>query len=143
MLHLDRDTNAPIISLILFGKLINGWGGSWPSLDKHSLISILGVKTPLGLISDIYIYIYRYKELYLNFNSNHLAHCKESIPYSQALRVIERCSTPEDTSHHLANLKDKLEEINYPSKLVKEKFSKPKKKKRSNFAAKKTEKYRW
>ena len=68
----------------------------------------------------------------MNFNSNHPAHCKESIPYSQALRVIERCSTPEDTSHHLANLKDKLEEINYPSKLVKEKFSKAKKKKRKD-----------
>ena len=27
------------------------------------------------------------KQLYLDFNSNHPMHCKQSIPYSQAFRV--------------------------------------------------------
>ena len=33
------------------------------------------------------------KQLYLDFTSNHPDHCKEGIPYSQALRIIERCHT--------------------------------------------------
>ena len=32
------------------------------------------------------------KQLYLDFNSNHPNHGKEGIPYSQVLRVIEKCS---------------------------------------------------
>ena len=31
------------------------------------------------------------KQLFLDFKSNHPDHCKESIPYSQALRLVERC----------------------------------------------------
>ena len=70
------------------------------------------------------------KQLYLDFNSNHPKHCKESIPYSQALRIVERCATHEDTSHHLSQLKSKLEERNYPSELIEDKFEKAKKKDR-------------
>ena len=58
------------------------------------------------------------KQLYLDFNSNHPLHCKESIPFSQALRVVERCATPEDRDVQLENLKTKLEERNYPPNLV-------------------------
>ena len=41
------------------------------------------------------------KHLYLEFDSNHPSHCKESIPYSQALKVVERCATPSDTEVQL------------------------------------------
>ena len=70
--------------------------------------------------------------MYLDFNSNHPKHCKESIPYSQALRILERCATPEDTTHHLSQLKSKLEERNYPSELIEGKFEKAKKKDRKS-----------
>ena len=36
------------------------------------------------------------QQLYLEYDSNHPAHCKESIPYSQALRVVERYDTTQD-----------------------------------------------
>ena len=70
------------------------------------------------------------KQLYLDFNSNHPLPCRESIPYSQALRVVERCSTPEDRDAQLADLRAKFEERNYPSKLIEEKFEKAKQKDR-------------
>ena len=70
------------------------------------------------------------KQLYLDFNSNHPMHCKQSIPYSQALRVVERCSSPEDRDAELEKLKNRFEERNYPCKLIDEKFEKAKKKER-------------
>ena len=70
------------------------------------------------------------KQLYLDFNSNHPKHCKQSIPYSQALRVVERCSSPEDRDAELEKLKNRFEERNYPCELIDEKFEKAKKKER-------------
>ena len=58
------------------------------------------------------------KQLYLDFNSNHPLHCKEGIPYSQALRVVERCAKPENSEVQLEKLKSKSEERNYPSEMV-------------------------
>ena len=52
------------------------------------------------------------KQLYLDYNSNHPNHCKDSIPYSQALRIIERCSENEDKEQNLKKLKEKLSEKN-------------------------------
>ena len=72
------------------------------------------------------------KQLYLDFMSNHPDHCKQSIPYSQALRVIERCSKPSDRDVQLVNLKTKLEERNYPSDIIDSKFEKAKKKQRKS-----------
>ena len=66
------------------------------------------------------------KQLYLDYNSNHPLHCKQSIPYSQALRVIERCATPTDRDLHLENLMSKFEERNYPTSLIEDKFKKAK-----------------
>ena len=57
-------------------------------------------------------------QLYLDFFSNHPDHCKESLVYSQALRIIERCSKEDDTEHHLKVLREKLEMRNYPTKLL-------------------------
>ena len=48
------------------------------------------------------------KQLYLDFKSNHPEHCRKGIPYSQALRVVERCATPYDRDIQLANLKTKF-----------------------------------
>ena len=72
------------------------------------------------------------KQLYLDFNSNHPLHCKESIPYSQALRVVERCATPENREMQLLNLKTKLEERNYPTELVENKFERARSKDRKS-----------
>ena len=59
-------------------------------------------------------------QLYLDFFSNHPEHCKVGIAYSQALRVIERCSRPENAKYHLENLKNKLKEKHYPELLIDE-----------------------
>ena len=67
------------------------------------------------------------KQLYLDFNSNHPNHCKIGIPYSQALRVVERCSTPINEEEHLVNLKEKLIDRNYPPNLVDKQFIRAKK----------------
>ena len=72
------------------------------------------------------------KQLYLDFNSNHPQTCKEGIVFGQALRVLERCSKPEDSEKHLQNLKSKLETRNYPEKLINTKFSEAKKKTRKS-----------
>jgi hypothetical protein len=72
------------------------------------------------------------KQLYLDFHSNHPMQCKQSIPYSQAFMVIERCATPTDRDVHLTNLKQKLEERNYPANIIEEQFEKAKSKDRTN-----------
>ena len=71
-------------------------------------------------------------QLYLDFFSNHHEPCKEGIVYGQALRIIERCSKPEDAQNHLDDLKTKLRERNYPEKVIEQKFSKAKKNVRSD-----------
>ena len=62
------------------------------------------------------------KQLYFDFASNHPTHCKEGIPYSQALRVVERCATPSDTDVQLNNLKEKLLQRKYPEDVVDKKI---------------------
>ena len=71
-------------------------------------------------------------QLYLDFFSNHPEPCKQGIIYGQALRFIERCSKIEDRDYHLDNLKTKLQQRNYPEKLINEKFSEAKKKTRKD-----------
>ena len=61
-------------------------------------------------------------QLYLDYFSNHPTQCKEGIVYSQALRIIERCSKPTDLENHLKNLKEKLIERHYPEELIDIKF---------------------
>ena len=46
------------------------------------------------------------KQLYLSFDSNHPEHCKRGIPYSQSLRVVERCTSSSDRDKHLENPKE-------------------------------------
>ena len=70
------------------------------------------------------------KQLYLDYSSNHPEHCKMAIPYSQALRVVEKCSETEDRNEGLAKLKEKFKERNYPEEIIEEKFEKANKKDR-------------
>ena len=65
-------------------------------------------------------------QLFLDFLSNHPQHCKESIPYSQALRVIERCSLPEDRDSQLEDLEQKFKERNYPPDIIDKQFRRAK-----------------
>ena len=71
-------------------------------------------------------------QLYLDYFSNHPEHCKRGIIYSQALRIVERCSKLVDTEKHLSNLEEKLTERNYPKELILENFDKAKKKNRKD-----------
>ena len=46
--------------------------------------------------------------------------------YSQALKVIERCSKPEDAQQNLEKLANKFKDKNYPDDLVEKKILKAK-----------------
>ena len=70
-------------------------------------------------------------QLFLDYYSNHPQHCKEGIIYSQALRIIERCTKPEDMEANLAILKEKLLDRNFPIGLIESKFQKAKSQDRS------------
>ena len=61
-------------------------------------------------------------QLFLDYYSNHPQHCKEGIVFSQAIRVIERCSKPEDMKTNLKNLEEKRLDRNFPIALISEKF---------------------
>ena len=71
-------------------------------------------------------------QLYLDYFSNHPEPCKQGVVYGQALRIVERCSKIDDRDHHLENLKTKLQNRNYPEKLIDDKFSEAKKKTRKD-----------
>ena len=65
-------------------------------------------------------------QLFLDYYSNHPQHCNEGIVFSQAIRVIERCSKPEDMKTNLKNLEEKLLDRNFPITLISENFEKAK-----------------
>ena len=71
-------------------------------------------------------------QLYLDYFSNHPNHCKESLIYSQALRILERCSSEDDAQHHLDILNEKLQERNYPDNLIKKKIGEAQKRTRED-----------
>jgi hypothetical protein len=70
------------------------------------------------------------KQLFLDYNSYHPQHCKHSLPYSQALRVVEICTLECDREETLKNLNSKFKEMNYPSEIVDSQFEKARKKER-------------
>ena len=43
------------------------------------------------------------QQLYLDFYSNHPNPCKKGVVFGQTLRILERCSVPEDADKHLEN----------------------------------------
>ena len=67
-------------------------------------------------------------------------HCKEGIVFSQALRVIERCSKPEDVEINLSKLEQKLSERNFPHTLIRKKFEEAKKIERKTILKRKPKK---
>ena len=69
-------------------------------------------------------------QLYLNYDSNHHQPCKTGLMYSQALRVVERCTDVQDANCHLQNLKEKFVERKYPENVVVEQIDRAKKKDR-------------
>ena len=72
------------------------------------------------------------QQLFLDFHSDHPSHCKEAIPYSQALRVVERCGSPEDRDEHLGKLRNKFLERSYPPALIDKQFERAKSKERKS-----------
>ena len=70
------------------------------------------------------------EQIYLDYNSNHPEHCKQGIPYSQALRIMERCATTTDRDTHFTNLESKLVQRNYPQELVTQQIARAKTKER-------------
>ena len=69
------------------------------------------------LVTDLYVKPSK-SQLYLDYRSNHPDHCKNAIVYSQALRIVERCSDPDLAEPHLDQLKTKLLNIYYPEKIA-------------------------
>ena len=61
---------------------------------------------------------------FLHHKSSHPNHIKNSIPYSQALRISRLCSSQKDFSAHISNLKDWFLARNYPQKVVSEQIEK-------------------
>ncbi len=55
---------------------------------------------------------------YLNYSSCHPRHIVNSIPYSQALRIIRICSNPESRKSRLSDLQNNLISRGFPAKLV-------------------------
>ena len=71
------------------------------------------------------------------YNFTWTEHCKVGLVYSQALRIIERCSKDDDKISHMANLKQKLKDRNYPEDLIDQRFQKANKFNRKDLIFKK------
>ena len=61
---------------------------------------------------------------FLHYKSYHPSHIKNSIPYSQALRISELCSSHNDFNAYISNLKDWLLAKYYRQKVVSEQIVK-------------------
>ena len=61
---------------------------------------------------------------YLNFNSCHLKHTKQNIPYSLAKRICSIVSKPEVRNQRLRELEDFLKSQEYPTKLIQQGITK-------------------
>ena len=57
---------------------------------------------------------------YLLYNSAHPKKCKESIPYSQFLRIKRICSKTSDYDRHIVTLSSHFSRRGYPSHLLEE-----------------------
>ena len=60
----------------------------------------------------------------LDWHSNHPAHTKMAIVYSQALVVYTTCSNSERAEFHLNNLRTKFISSNYPTDIIQQQFLK-------------------
>ena len=119
----------PLIYLRFIDDIFLIWTGSKTDLEK--ILNELNAKHPSikfeykiskerisFLDTNIYIKnnklhtkIFRKKtdgQTFLNINSEHPKSLKNSIPYSQALRVKRICSTKKDFDHHSRELKERF-----------------------------------
>ena len=71
------------------------------------------------------------RQNFLHANSEHPKNLKNSIAYSQALRIKRICTTFQDFQHYCTELKQNFIKQGYDSKLLTEQFSKAKHKDRS------------
>ena len=81
------------------------------------------------LVTDLYVKPSN-SQLYLDYRSNHPTHCKNAIVFSQALRIVERCSSQELAEPHFESLKSRFLDRNYPESIVDSQIEKAKKKSR-------------
>lgn len=58
------------------------------------------------------------KHQYLHYYSNHPFHCKKSLPYSQALRIIRICSEETDKERELKAMETKFLSRCFPKSLI-------------------------
>ena len=61
---------------------------------------------------------------FLHYKSSHPSHIKNSITFSQALRISTLCSSQNDFNPHISNLKDWFLARDYPQKVVSEQIDK-------------------
>ena len=69
----------------------------------------------------LYTKIYRKQtdqQSFLHIDSEHLKSLTDSIPYSQALRIKQICTTSKDFEHHFKELKQQFPEQGYNSELL-------------------------
>ena len=64
------------------------------------------------------------RQTFLNINSEHPKSLKNSIPYSQALRIKRICSSKKSFDHHSKELKERFLRQGYDQKLVDEQLDK-------------------
>ena len=89
-------------------KFVNEVNTKYPSIKFEYEISrarISFLDTEICIKNNkLHTKIFRKKtdcQTYLNINSEHPKSLKNSIPYSQALRIKRICSTKKDFDHHL------------------------------------------
>ena len=63
-------------------------------------------------------------QIFLNINSEYTKSLKNSIPYSQALRIKRICSTKKDFDHHSREMTEKFVKQGYDQKLFDEQLEK-------------------
>ena len=61
---------------------------------------------------------------FLHYKSSHPSHIKNSITFSQTLRISTLCSSQNDFNPHISNLKDWFLVRHYPQKVASEQIDK-------------------
>ena len=112
-------------------KILNDLNAKHPSIKFEykilkERISFLDTKIYIKN-NKLHTKIFRKKtdyQTFLNINSEHPKSLKNSIPYSQALRVKRICSTKKDFDHHSRELKERFLKQGYDQKFVDEQLEK-------------------
>ena len=87
------------------------WGGEKTSITNGVISTDLYIKPTDG-------------HQYLHYKSSHPEHIKNSIPYSQALRLSRICSSEKDFKGHVDRMKEWFLARDYPKNVVNEQINK-------------------